>query len=67
MTDGDLTTAQLAELMGKPLRTVQRWVASGRITGRKLPGRTNTYLIDETEVERVLAEAGPVTERERTS
>jgi excisionase family DNA binding protein len=66
MTDGDLTTAQVAARLHKSPRTVQRMVADGRIKGRKLPGRTSTFLIDETEVDRVLAEAGPG-ERERAS
>lgn len=65
MSDGTLTTAQVAARLHKPVRTIQRWIATGRLKAEKLPGQTGAYLIKESEVER-LEEAEPE-DQERAS
>lgn len=57
MTDGVLTTAQVARRLHRSLSTVVRMAADGRLKGQKLPGRTSTYLFAEDEVERFELEA----------
>lgn len=47
-----LTTAEVAELLGKRVRTVQRMVAKGQlIAAQKLPGPTGAYLFDPDQFE----------------
>jgi excisionase family DNA binding protein len=60
MTDGILTTAEVARRLRLSRNTVQRMAADGRLTPRdKFPGRTGGYLFDETEVAQLeLAGAG---------
>lgn len=51
--DGDafLTTAQVSELTGKSVTSINRWALKGEIPARKLPGRTGAYLFDRDVVE----------------
>lgn len=57
-SDDLLSVGQVAELLGKPARTVHHWIATGRIAATKLgEGRTNAYVITRAEVERVKAAA----------
>jgi hypothetical protein len=57
-----LTTAQVAALLGKQPRTIQRHADAGLIpTIGKLPGRTGAYLFDSAVIEQhkaALAEGG---------
>jgi Helix-turn-helix domain len=67
MTDGVLTTKQVAERLRCSLNTVQRMAADGRLHPRdKWPGRTGGFVFDVADVER-LEKAGPARERERAS
>lgn len=52
---GDLlTTSEVAELLGKPLRTVQRMAKQGRLpAAQKLPASNGTYLFSREVVELV--------------
>lgn len=51
-----LTTAQVADILGKSVPTVNRWAVEGVLTPvQKLPGRTGAYLFDRAEIERVAA------------
>lgn len=57
-TPEHLTTAKVADALGVDVRTVHRWVESGRITPAfKLDGLRGPYLFDAAEVERVRVEA----------
>lgn len=43
--DRQITTAELAQAYGVTVRTISRWVATGRISPAvKFPGRTGGYL-----------------------
>ena len=65
MTNGVLTTAQVAKRLKCSLKTVQRMAADGRLNPKdKWPGQTGGYLFDEIEVEQLQA-GGPARERER--
>lgn len=53
-----LTTAQVAEKVGRTVATVNRWAAEGRLKpAHKLPGDTGAYLYRRTDVEDLLAES----------
>ncbi|MGH3276391.1 MAG: helix-turn-helix domain-containing protein [Streptosporangiaceae bacterium] len=67
MTDGVLTTRQVAERLHVSLNTVQRMAADGRLHPRdKWPGRTGGFLFEAAEIEQLLGEApGPAEKRER--
>ncbi|TYP82027.1 helix-turn-helix domain-containing protein [Blastococcus xanthinilyticus] len=39
-----LTTAQVAELTGWSVTSINRWAAAGVLPATKLPGRTGPYL-----------------------
>lgn len=67
MTDGVLTTTQVAERLHCSLKTVQRMAADGRLHPKdKWPGRTGGFLFDVADVEQLQA-TGPARERERAS
>lgn len=47
-----LSTAEVADLRRVHVRTVHRWVATGRLTpALKLPGGTGAYLFNRSDVE----------------
>jgi excisionase family DNA binding protein len=46
-----LSAAQVAELLGKSVRTVQRLADSGEIRAEKLPGTTGAYVFDAAVVD----------------
>lgn len=46
-----LTTAQVAELTGWSVTSINRWALKGELPARKLPGRTGAYLFDRSAVE----------------
>jgi DNA-binding transcriptional MerR regulator len=51
-----LTTLAAADLLGKDVRTIHRWVAAGLLNPvMKFPGQTGGYLFSRAEVERVKA------------
>lgn len=50
-TTTTLSTAQVAEKIGKSVKTVQRIAASGEIPAIKLPGLTGAYIFDARDVE----------------
>ena len=60
MTEPELlTTAQAAERLGKPHRTIIHWAATGRLpVALRLPGKTTTLLFRAADVAEV---AGTVT------
>lgn len=50
-----LTTAQVATRAGVHVRTIHRWVASGRLSpALKIPGKTGPLLFDAAEVDALL-------------
>jgi predicted site-specific integrase-resolvase len=50
----EITIAEAVAIAGRDRSTIIRWIGSGKLTSvRKLPGRTGTYLLDRSEVERV--------------
>lgn len=51
-----LTTAQVAALKGVSVRTVARWVETGKLTPAvKIPGRTGAYLFTPDDIESAAA------------
>jgi excisionase family DNA binding protein len=46
-----LSAAQVAELLGKSVRTVQRLADSGELRAEKLPGTTGAYVFDAAVVD----------------
>ena len=48
----ELTAQQVAQAIGRPLRTVQRWIALGWIRGRKLGPGTFPYVVAASELGR---------------
>ncbi len=51
-TEGNLlTTAQVAELTGWSVTSINRWASDGRLPSRKLPGRTGARMFDPAVVE----------------
>lgn len=46
-----LTTAQVAEVTGWSVTSINRWAAAGSLPGRKLPGRTGAWLFHRNVVE----------------
>lgn len=51
-----LTTAQVADLLGVTVATVNRWALLGKATPvRKLPGPTGAYLYERAEVDALVA------------
>jgi len=47
-----LTTAQVAERVGKNVRTIGRWVEAGRLTpAHRLPGKTGALLFKSADVD----------------
>lgn len=55
----ELTTAQVAELTGWSVTSINRWAASGELPSRKLPGRTGPRLFARADVEKRVAERSP--------
>lgn len=54
---GDLlSVVQVADELGKPTRTVNYWITSGRLAAIKLGVNTAQYVITRAEVERIKAE-----------
>ena len=55
--DGDdfLTTAQVADLTGWSVTSINRWALKGQLPARKLPGRTGAYLFERSVIQRHLA------------
>lgn len=52
-----LTTAQVAEITGWSITSINRWALAGDLKPvRKLPGRTGPYLFDRAEIERIARE-----------
>ena len=52
-----LTTLAAADLLGKDVRTIHRWVAAGLLNPvMKFPGQTGGYLFSRAEVERAKGE-----------
>lgn len=50
-----ITTAQVAERLGKTPRTVQRMVASGALVpAATFPGKTGANLFDPSDIDRLL-------------
>ena len=50
--DDLLTTAQVAELKGWSVTSINRWALNGELPAvRKLPGRTGAYLFHRADVE----------------
>lgn len=62
----NLTSAQVAKLTGKSVRTIHRKVASGKLRyAQKLPGDTGSYLFRPSDVRRAFPDVvlvDPVTE-----
>ena len=58
-TDSDyLTAGQAAERAGVSRKTIQRWMASGRIASAlQLPGRTGAHLFRPADVDAAMAKA----------
>ena len=55
--DTEIPVADVADELGVARRTVQSWIASGRIVGRQpVPGPRAPYVVPVTEVERVKRE-----------
>ena len=50
-TQNLITAAQAAKKFGVTPVTIHRWIRSGRLPARKLPGGTGAYLIDERDAE----------------
>jgi hypothetical protein len=46
-----LTAVQVAEILGKPVRAVQRMAKAGLIPATKLDGQTGAYVFDPDDVE----------------
>jgi excisionase family DNA binding protein len=46
-----LSSTQVAALLGKSVRTVQRMAESGELPTIKMAGQTGAYVFDATEVE----------------
>jgi excisionase family DNA binding protein len=46
-----LSAAQVAELLGKSVRTVQRLAEDGELRAEKLPGATGAYVFDAAVVD----------------
>jgi excisionase family DNA binding protein len=46
-----LTSPQVATMLGKSIRTVQRMAEAGELPAMKLPGETGAYVYDPTEIE----------------
>lgn len=46
-----LSTAQVAELLGRSIKTVQRMAASGELRAEKMPGLTGGYIFDAAAVD----------------
>jgi excisionase family DNA binding protein len=57
--DGDdfLTTAQVSELTGWSVTSVNRWALKGELPARKLPGRTGAYLFRRADIEARMGDA----------
>jgi predicted site-specific integrase-resolvase len=54
----EITIAEAVAIAGRDRSTIIRWIGAGKLRPtRKLPGRTGTYLLDRSEVERIAAEA----------
>ncbi len=46
-----LSAAQVAELLGKSARTIQRMAEAGDLPAEKMPGLTGAYLFDASLIE----------------
>lgn len=57
-----LTTFEVAELLGKRPRTVQRLAADGEIPATKLPGPNGAYLFTRDAVDEYAARASDETQ-----
>jgi excisionase family DNA binding protein len=52
-----VTTAEAAEILGRPLATINRWASEGRLPrAAKLPGRTGANLYRRSDVEALASE-----------
>ena len=51
-----LSTAQVADLLGRSIRTVQRMAESGEIRAEKMPGLTGGYVFDAAAVDDYIEE-----------
>lgn len=50
-----ITTAEVAEILGKSVPTVNRWAAEGRLQpAQKLPGQRGAYLFRRADVEALM-------------
>lgn len=50
----EITIAEAVAIAGRDRSTIIRWIGTGKLTPvRKLPGRTGTYLLNRSEVERI--------------
>jgi len=47
-----LSSPQVAQLIGRSVRTVQRMAESGDLRALKMEGQTGAYIFDEDEVDR---------------
>jgi excisionase family DNA binding protein len=54
-----VTRAQLAERVHKSTRTIDTWIATGRIKAYRLPGG-RSLVIDLNEVDALIRSGGPV-------
>ena len=46
-----LSTAQVADLLGRSIRTIQRMAEAGEIRAEKMPGLTGGYVFDAAAVD----------------
>ncbi len=46
-----LSAAQVAEMLGKSLRTVQRMAEAGDLPAEKMPGQTGAWLFDAATID----------------
>lgn len=56
-----ISTNEVAELIGKDPRTVQRMAANGDLPATKMPGKRGAFIFDRTSVLNALAKATPST------
>lgn len=50
----EITIAEAVAIAGRDRSTIIRWISSGKLQPtRKLPGRTGTYLLNRSDVERL--------------
>ncbi len=60
MTEPLLSTAEVAQILGRPVRTINRMVERGElVTVQQLPGRTGARLFRRADIDAYLAGAEP--------